>query len=295
MRNNYYIFVIAHSIRGRIRRVHVPQYFVYICAVFALIGFVTVAGAVGSYTRMLLKVARYNHLRSEADSLKQKYQKLRTSMSETQVQLASLQMLASEVSVAYGITRGGHAARGWAPGPVESQTVAASLDQFQLLLTASYTPPTLRRQFLASNAGVYSLPMDWPVEGRLTGGFGDRLDPFRGEGTFHAGVDISTAYGTPVRVAADGVIVSAARESGYGRCVVVDHGSGVTSLYAHLSGFNVAPGQSVLGGEIIGFVGSSGRATGPHLHYEVRSHDAPVNPMRYLRHRLVAARLGGDD
>ncbi len=147
MRNNYYIFVVAHSIRGRIRRVHIPQYFVYICAVFTVIGVITVAAALGSYTRMLLKVAKYNHLRSEAELLKQKYHKLQTTMSQTEVQLASLQVLASEVSAAYGISRNASASTMTAtlePGA----GVKDSLDQFELLLKASYTAPPLRQQFL---------------------------------------------------------------------------------------------------------------------------------------------------
>lgn len=255
MRNSYYIFVVAHSIRGRIRRVHIPQYFVYICGVFALIGFVTVAAAVGSYTRMLLKVANYNHLRREAEVLKRQYTKLQTTMSQTEVQLASLQSLANEVSLAYGIARTNRETLpGEGAGPAPT-ALSATVEQYQLLLRASYAPAPLRHQFLAVRSGKIDFPLEWPVQGRLTGGFGDRLDPFNGEGTFHGGVDISTSYGAPVRAAADGVVISAERESGYGLAILLDHGRGLRTFYAHLSGFNVALGQEVLGGEIIGFVG----------------------------------------
>ena len=135
------------------------------------------------------------------------------------------------------------------------------------------------------------LPSLWPVRGRLTAGFGDRMDPFNGEGTFHSGVDISTGFGEEVRAAADGIVVAADRNAGYGRVVVVDHGAGITTWYAHLSAYRVAAGQAVQRGDIIGYVGSSGRSTGPHLHYEVRLYDAPVNPWRFLRHdRFYTAR-----
>ncbi len=297
MRNNYYIFVVAHSIRGRIRRIHVPQYFVYLCALFAMIGFVTVAGALGSYGRMLLKVAKYNHLRKDAETLKQKYDRLRSTMAETEVQLASLQTLASQVSIAYGIAQPGSA--GSASVGLESVNVEDSEEQFRTLLRASYTPPTLRQQFFVQRPGRFTLNMDWPVEGRITGGFGDRLDPFNGEGAFHAGVDISCPYGLPIRAAADGVVRSTSRESGYGRMVIIEHGRGLRTVYAHLSGFNVMAGQAVLGGEIIGYVGRSGRSTGAHLHFEVRSGDAPLNPFNgFLRRGLAVAsthRLLGDD
>lgn len=297
MRNNYYIFVVAHSIRGRIRRIHVPQYFVYLCGVFALIGFVTVAGALGSYGRMLLKVAKYNHLRKEAENLKQRYDRLRSTMAETEVQLASLQTLASQVSIAYGIAQPGSAA---SPSiGLEGANVEATEEQFRSLLRVSYMPATLRQQFFVQRPGRLKLNMDWPVEGRVTGGFGDRLDPFNGEGAFHAGVDISCPYGLPSALRPTGVVHSASRESGYGRMVVIEHGRGLRTVYAHLSGFNVTPGQMVLGGEIIGYVGRSGRSTGAHLHFEVRSGDAPLNPFNgFLRRGLAAVsthRFLGDD
>jgi len=292
LRNSYYIFVVAHSIRGRIRRVHIPQYCVYFCAVLALIGLLTVLAAFGSYTRMLLKVANYNHLRSEAELLRQKFTRLQSSMRQTEVQLASLQNLASEVSLAYGIRRAG----GLEPPDSEANRAEAfrtSAEQFQFLLRASYTPLPFRYEFLETRPSTISIPMDWPLHGPLTGSFGDRLDPFNGEGSFHAGVDISSTYGAPVRAAADGVVIGASRESGYGMTVQLDHGRGVRSFYAHLSGFNVSPGQVVLAGEFIGYVGRSGRSTGPHLHYEVRIQNTPVNPSRFLG-PTRSSRLLGD-
>jgi murein DD-endopeptidase MepM/ murein hydrolase activator NlpD len=126
-------------------------------------------------------------------------------------------------------------------------------------------------------------PSLWPVVGHLTAGFGERLDPFSGEGAFHTGVDISSQYGTAVHATADGVVIGAEAHVGYGNLVILDHGFGVTTFYGHLSGFNVTPGQRVTRGDVIGYVGVSGRSTGPHVHYEVRINGAPVNPMRYLR------------
>ena len=123
----------------------------------------------------------------------------------------------------------------------------------------------------------------YPMRDHLTAGFGERLDPFSGEGAFNTGVDISSEYGTAVRATADGVVIGAEEHVGYGNLVVLDHGFGVTTFYGHLSAFKVTPGQRVNRGDIIGYVGVSGRSTGPHVHYEVRINGAPVNPMRYLR------------
>ena len=126
------------------------------------------------------------------------------------------------------------------------------------------------------------MPSIWPVDGRLMGSFGQRIDPFSGEGAYHTGVDISAPIGTPVRATADGIVTHAGWSSGgYGRLVVVEHANHVRTYYAHLSRVAVMDGQEVRRGELIGGVGTSGRVTGAHLHYEVRVGNAPVNPYRY--------------
>ena len=126
-------------------------------------------------------------------------------------------------------------------------------------------------------------PSLWPVVGEITGHFGERLDPFSGEGAFHAGLDIASHYGDAVRATADGTVAEADKRAGYGDLVVIDHGFGVTTWYGHLSGFNMQAGMRVKRGDIVGFEGKSGRSTGPHVHYEVRIYNTPVNPWRYLR------------
>jgi murein DD-endopeptidase MepM/ murein hydrolase activator NlpD len=113
--------------------------------------------------------------------------------------------------------------------------------------------------------------------------FGERQDPINGEGAFHSGIDIDAPTGTPIRAAADGDVTEAAMNAGYGREIILDHGHDVVTLYGHLSAIAVVVGQHVIRGQVIGYVGQSGRATGPHLHYEVRVHKVPVNPHKYLR------------
>lgn len=280
MRKSYYIFVVAHSIRGRIRRIHIPHYFLHLVGLLALVGAVTMFGAAASYMRMLLKVARYDHLRKEINVLKLRYNALQNTMSEQKQQLASLQSLANEVSMAYGLKQVHKVS---APEDETEAPLAfrTSVEQYRMLIRASFAPPLLRQSFLDERWAAI-LPSLWPVQGPLTGTFGERLDPFNGEGSFHAGVDISTGYGAPVRAAADGVVLSAERSSGYGMMVEIEHGRGLQTRYAHLAGFTVVPGQAVKAGEIVGYVGRTGRSTGSHLHYEVRVHDTPVNPVKYL-------------
>jgi murein DD-endopeptidase MepM/ murein hydrolase activator NlpD len=135
-------------------------------------------------------------------------------------------------------------------------------------------------------------PTLWPVMGPITSSFGQREDPVlgNGEGEFHKGLDISAANGTPIRATGDGVVKSAQVENGYGREVTIDHGHGVETLYGHMSGFAVMAGQTVVRGQVIGYVGHSGRVTGNHVHYEVRIRSTPVNPHKYLR--MTLAELG---
>jgi murein DD-endopeptidase MepM/ murein hydrolase activator NlpD len=125
--------------------------------------------------------------------------------------------------------------------------------------------------------------MLWPVQGRITASYGERIDPFSGEGAFHRGIDIASEIGTRIVAPADGVVKFSDLINGYGRAVIIDHGNGISTLYGHLSGFAVSAGQLIHRGDTLGYVGQSGRSTGPHLHYEVRVLNAPVNPYKYLR------------
>jgi murein DD-endopeptidase MepM/ murein hydrolase activator NlpD len=109
------------------------------------------------------------------------------------------------------------------------------------------------------------------------------MDPLSGEGAFHAGLDIAAPFGSKVEAAADGMVLFAARDAGYGLVVLIDHGYGTSTLYGHLSAIHVMVGQEVRRGQVVGAIGATGRTTGPHLHYEIRINDTPVNPSKYLR------------
>ena len=114
------------------------------------------------------------------------------------------------------------------------------------------------------------------------------MDPFSGEGAIHTGVDLSAAWGTPVHAAADGIVTHASWGGNYGNIVIIDHGDGLQTWYAHLSSFAVVPGQEIRRGEILGRSGATGRVTAPHLHYEVRVGGTPVNPYKYLQSSMLA-------
>ena len=133
--------------------------------------------------------------------------------------------------------------------------------------------------------GLLTLPVRRPLSfaNDITSGFGMRADPFIGSLAMHAGIDFRADSGTPVRATANGRVVEAKRNGGYGNMVDIEHGSGLTTRYAHLSAIGVSAGDYVRVGDVIGRVGSTGRSTGPHLHYETRLNGDPVNPIRFIR------------
>jgi murein DD-endopeptidase MepM/ murein hydrolase activator NlpD len=285
MKQNYFIVVLAHSIHGRLRSIHVPHQAVYAVLALAVLGGFSLFGFVSSYTRMALKVANYNALKQEADVLRAKYRNLQKIVNQTDGQLATLKLNAKEVSLMVGVTKslGG-------PTDISTEgrlvpTFSETLEQYDALKTTTFA--RFDRNYML-RLQRNTQPSIWPIDGRLMGPFGQRTDPFSGEGEYHKGVDISAPTGTLVKAAADGMVTYADFFGGYGRLVIVTHSNGMQTYYAHLSKFDVIPGQEIRQGEILGRVGSSGRVTAPHLHYEVRIGGAPVNPYRYLVRSMVA-------
>jgi murein DD-endopeptidase MepM/ murein hydrolase activator NlpD len=307
LRKRYYILFVARGEDGQLRKIPLPLKYAYGFVAAAIVGAFTIVGLAGSYTRMLLKTESYNQVRAERETLRQNYQRMAEIAHDRGVQVASLGALANEVSALYGLRqskldaakpRVPASAAAAAPTPAtiaqtddpSQQQVSNTIDTFYLLRTEAMSGQVSRALEGGLTAGfvgdwteLADAPSLWPVEGRVASGFGVREDPINGEGAFHTGIDIDAPFGTPVRAAGDGTVSSAGMAAGYGREVVLDHSHGVETIYAHLSAFAVMAGQHVTQGEVIGYVGQSGRATGPHLHYEVRVHDVPVNPHKYLR------------
>jgi len=278
MQQNYFILVLAHSLRGKLRRIRVPLTVVYAVIALALLGCFSLLGLVSSYARMAWKVANYNALRKEVDTLRTRYQRLQKVVNQTDQQMASLEIMATEVSMAYGIKQKLEGPSGIGAEGRLAPTFPESVNEYRFLRTYHNTGNTF-----ASRWHTNTQPSIWPVEGRLMDGYGRRMDPFSGEeGVMHTGVDISAPTGTPVHATADGTVSFAGWFSGYGQLVVVNHGGGFETYYAHLSRFSVVQGQEIRRGDQVGLVGATGRVTAPHLHYEVRIGGAPVNPHAYL-------------
>jgi murein DD-endopeptidase MepM/ murein hydrolase activator NlpD len=305
LRKRYYILFVARDEDGRIRKIPLPLPYAYGFVAAALLGAFTMVGLAGSYTRMLLKTESYNQVRAERETLRQNYQQMAQIAHDRDVQVASLGALANEVTALYGL-RQNHLATAKAPAAVAAaaptqaplaqtdspsqQQIATSVDQFYALRAEAMSGRIARAlegglspTFVGDWTSLADAPSLWPVEGRVGSSFGGRSDPINGEGAFHSGIDIDAAMGTPVRATADGNVTGDNFGAGYGKQIVLSHGHDVLTVYGHLSAIAAIPGQHVTRGQVIGYVGMTGRATGPHLHYEVRVHNVPVNPHKYMR------------
>lgn len=298
MQKRFYILFVARGDDGQLRKISIPVHYLYVFVVGAAIGFLSLTGIASSYTRMLLKVSQFNQLRTEKDQLKSNYSRLEQVAKERDLQVASLGSIASEVSALYGLKQQPTLVTATAE-KIQDAEVSSSLDQLHALRISALTGATMvgltmgltRNVTTADWIKANSAPNLWPVEGQVTGSFGERIDPFNGEGAFHSGVDIGSSYGHPIIAPADGVVTLTETMGGYGKTIMINHGNGISTRYGHLSGFAVTAGQHIQRGEVIGYVGESGRSTGPHLHYEVRINDTPVNPYKYLR--MTVAHSGG--
>jgi hypothetical protein len=329
LKKRFYIVFVSRDDDGDLNKVPVPLHYAYLFVAAAAIGMFTITGLAGSYSRMLIKTARFNKLRQDHNSLQKDYAHLEKAAHEKDIQAASLGSLASEVSALYGLTANKLAVpmgklsethRAKSAGIAESVTSAhlvgssdisdegyyKSVDAFYALRNSAMNgmvmrPPsniggpgyTTTNFFGAGGIGSAEaaayIPTLWPIMGPITSSFGQRQDPVlgNGEGEFHSGIDISAPNGVPIRATGDGTVQEAQMSNGYGREVVIDHGHGVETVYGHMSGFAVIAGQTVVRGQVIGYVGHSGRTTGSHLHYEVRIRNTPVNPHKYLRTTLA--------
>ena len=186
-----------------------------------------------------------------------------------------------------------HAAGGAQPNAALSNAVASSLSSLSspedtfgvlrdLLQGLESRLRYVRKDVEQREALAAATPSIWPAHGWLTGTFGGRSDPFTGEPGFHQGLDISLEKGQPVYATADGVVESASYTGDYGNLIVLQHGFGLATRYGHLSAFAVKTGTTVRRGDVIGYVGSTGRSTGSHLHYEILANGGLINPLKLL-------------
>jgi murein DD-endopeptidase MepM/ murein hydrolase activator NlpD len=236
-----------------------------------------------SQTHELSKLQRENRdLQTANEQFSKSVESLRTELQSVEAKTRSLAIIA-------GITTLDASSQGGVGGVRQSDNLTGGSpyrDDVDKMSFRSHRLEkdlsVLQQKFEAQRELLSSTPSIAPVRGILTDGFGGRSDPFTGEKGTHSAVDISSAAGQPVRAPADGIVVKSEWANGYGNVIYLSHGNGYSTRYGHLSSFAARPGQRVKRGDIIAYVGSTGRSTGPHLHYEVRLNNVAVNPLEYI-------------
>ena len=271
--DRFYAFIIAHTSRARVQRIRVEKRLVTgVCAALLVLG-------VGLFYGLYGLTQHANHLRIEFEN-----QRLRA---ENERQRQELEKLNNRVEKVEDTSRKLAEKSGVVEQPNPPGTGGPELPLDEMgLATLTAKMGRLEEDLRAYEAILRQrgyTPTLWPVEGTLEGGFGGRRNPFGGAGyEFHTGQDIEAPWGVPVVAGASGKVTFVGWQNGYGQLVIVDHGGGLTTRYGHLSHIDVELDQTVARGQLLGKVGSTGRSTGPHLHYEVRINDQAVDPLPYL-------------
>jgi murein DD-endopeptidase MepM/ murein hydrolase activator NlpD len=274
----FYAFIVSQTSRSRscIRRFYIHKRWVKASVLATAVLFCAAAYGVYGMTQQALHLRieqENNRLRIENERQRQQLQKLENRVDA--IEDASRRL--SEMS---GVSHEEEGTSLHGAGGPALKLDAASVETLETRAARLEADLQVYEVALRERARVPSI---WPVDGESTDSFGVRGNPFGSGGSeFHAGQDIAAPRGTPVLAAADGIVVQSGWQNGYGQTVVIDHGNGLTTRYGHLSKVGVVAGQELKRGDELGQVGSTGRSTGPHLHYEVRIGDVPVSPLHYL-------------
>lgn len=281
-----YAFIVAHTSRSRstIRRICIHKRWLRAATVFAAL--LVCAAAYGLYG--LYREATHRLVAAENERLRVENEKQRQQLEKLEDRVEAIEDKSRRLAEMSGVAAEGQPqaeARGsGGPGIAMDEAAVAAVEA-----RAAQLEEELRAYERALDEKA-RIPSVWPVAGEITDGFGGRRSPFGGGSyEFHSGQDINAERGAEVVAAANGKVVFADWHGGYGQLVTVDHGGGLTTRYAHLSKIEVRAGDTVARGQRIAAVGSTGRSTGPHLHYEVRINDEAVNPRSYLPAKAEAA------
>ena len=317
--NRYYTVLIVPEKTSRVRRIVLPRWLLHGAAVaFAFI--ILLAGAmIFDYSYVMSQIGENRQLKLENRRLRQQVQIFQNKISTVESTLDRVKSFASRLKVIMhvedqvpnlqgklpdansNISTGGSLSAQATPPANQIDTEAANLDPENRLLKKEYTFLENKMADLNRNAlnieellqdeyeilydkrsFLAALPTRQPASGYFTSGFGVRMSPYGDRVKMHEGLDIANRLGTVIRAPADGEVVFADSKAGYGLTMILNHGYGMETWYGHLKNFAIAKGAKVKRGTKIAYLGNSGRSTGPHVHYEVRVHGYPVDPLSYI-------------
>lgn len=271
-----YAFIIANTSRShsRIRRIWIGKKSLRLFTLaLVILCCICLSGFYG-----LTQHAQHLWIEVENERLRAENQRHEQELNELTNRVEAVEDTSRKLAEKSGVVNAGSlfSGRGGPAVPLESEALTTLEEKMRRLENELKGYEALMR-------GRGYTPSIWPVIGKLESSFGGRRNPFGGGSyEFHTGQDIDAPWGAPVVAGASGKVSFAGWQNGYGQIVIIDHGGGVTTRYGHLSQIEVSQGKNVVRGELVGRVGSTGRSTGPHLHYEVRINDEPVNPLQYL-------------
>jgi murein DD-endopeptidase MepM/ murein hydrolase activator NlpD len=292
---NFYTCIIVPNASSRLHKLRIPEQALYVLAVIGVISFFVAVGLGFTYASMVFRTSDYDQLQAENQELKIEKKNLEVSAIKLSSKITELENLSEKLtkvleSDAFFKKLGNPNIKGlggttadYSTSDLLSNNLKQNMDVMKDRAEDLETHFRSLQEIAESRqALIRSTPTVWPVRGSIGSGFGRRRDPFTGAPDNHMGVDIVGVWGTPVHAPADGIVIYSQRKSDYGNLVVINHGKGLTTRFGHLSRFATRKGQVIHKGDVLGYVGTTGRSTAPHLHYEVRINDRPVNPRTYL-------------
>lgn len=289
MANDFFTLIFVPHAKARFRKFQIPVRLAKWAGGIGGALALTIAGILVHYTWIAAEVSDLRRLRAENADLRTRTQTYEKDAARLLTKVQDLQKMVTKLGVMAGLEQSLPDPQTVGVGGVPSaESVAPAVPRLSLhdmernVSRLTERSAQLEEFYRDQKVLLASTPSIWPVRGYLSTSFGNRLDPFTGQWDFHSGIDISTPVGTRVAAPADGVVVSTGAKGGYGNAVTINHGYGIVTQYGHLDRYNVRPGQRVKRGDVIGFVGNTGRSTGPHLHYEVWVRDQTQNPIHFI-------------
>jgi murein DD-endopeptidase MepM/ murein hydrolase activator NlpD len=276
--------------------VKLPVRALYLLSAIGVLSFLVAIALGFSYVKMAFKAADYDKLQTENTDLKIQTKNLEVATRKLGEKLNNLENISQKIQnliesdnpayrkgILNGPAVGGSRVDYTTAELLRSANISDGIEVLKGRTEDMENQLSLLEQIAVQRATrLRYTPSIWPVKGMITSHYGNRADPFNGEAELHLGVDISALYNAQIHAPADGVVLYSERKAAYGNLLVLDHGNGLTTRYGHLARSLVTAGQRVRRGDVIGLVGTTGRTTAPHLHYEVRMNDHPVNPRNYL-------------
>jgi murein DD-endopeptidase MepM/ murein hydrolase activator NlpD len=269
---DFFTVIFVPNARAKFRKYQIPSKAAMVAGRVAAGAGIILVGVLIHYSSLLFEVSRLRKVEEESRNLLSKTHQIEQDAAALRAQMGQLSSVVNKLGVMAGVDAPPpDPSVGGSGGGTTADRSAPNLASFQEMSTrlAELTEKSreLTGVFDKQRSLLSTTPSVWPVRGYLSTGFGNRNDPFTGLRDFHPGLDISAPLGTKILAPADGTVIFAGVKGGYGNAVTINHGRGIATHYGHLDTFNVRVGQAVRRGSVLGFVGSTGRSTGPHLHY----------------------------